>query len=38
MELTAEPHLPGGRRLADLRLGSAILTDVEPFAPPLRVS
>ena len=38
MELTAEPHLPGGRRLADLRLGSAILTDVESFAPPLRVS
>jgi len=37
LELTADPHLPGGRRVADLRLGTAVMTDVRPFAPPLRV-
>jgi len=37
MELTAEPRLPGGRRPADLRLGATALTDVRPYAPPLRV-
>jgi len=38
LELTADPHLPGGRRVADLRLGLASLTGVRPYAPPLRVS
>jgi 2-amino-4-hydroxy-6-hydroxymethyldihydropteridine diphosphokinase len=37
LELTADPHLPGGRRVADLRLGPASLVGVRPFAPPLRV-
>jgi len=37
LELTADPPLPGGRRVADLRLGPASLVDVRPFAPPLRV-
>ena len=37
LELTADPHLPGGRHVADLRLGTAVMTDVRPFAPPLRV-
>ena len=37
LELTADPRLPGGRRVADLRLGPASLAAVRPFAPPLRV-
>jgi 2-amino-4-hydroxy-6-hydroxymethyldihydropteridine diphosphokinase len=36
LELDAAPPLPGGRRVADLRLGT--VTDVRPFAPPLRVA
>ena len=35
LELEADPMLPGGRRLRDLRLGPEALTSVRPFAPPL---
>ena len=35
LELEADPMLPGGRRLRDLRLGPEALTGVRPFAPPL---
>ena len=35
LELEADPMLPGGRRLQDLRLGPETLTGVRPFAPPL---
>jgi 2-amino-4-hydroxy-6-hydroxymethyldihydropteridine diphosphokinase len=35
LELEADPPLPGGRRLADLRLGPEYLTGVEAVAPPL---
>lgn len=38
LELTADPYLPGGRRVGDLRLGATTLTDVRPYAAPLRVS
>jgi len=37
MELNADPPLPGGRRLASLRLGPVAVFGVRPFAPPLRV-
>lgn len=36
-ELTADPTLPGGRRLASLRLGPGVVLGVRAFAPPLRV-
>jgi 2-amino-4-hydroxy-6-hydroxymethyldihydropteridine diphosphokinase len=35
LELEADPPLPGGRRVADLRLGPGFLGGVEPVAPPL---
>jgi 2-amino-4-hydroxy-6-hydroxymethyldihydropteridine diphosphokinase len=35
LELDADPPLPGGRRVASLRLGTAALSEVRPFAPPL---
>ncbi|GIU98995.1 MAG: 2-amino-4-hydroxy-6-hydroxymethyldihydropteridine diphosphokinase [Actinomycetota bacterium] len=34
-ELAADPPLPGGRRLAHLRLPPAAVMGVRPFAPPL---
>lgn len=37
LELDADPPLPGGRRLADLPLGSGMLTGVRVFAPALRI-
>jgi 2-amino-4-hydroxy-6-hydroxymethyldihydropteridine diphosphokinase len=37
LELDADPVLPGGRRIGDLRLGPETLSAVRPFAPPLRV-
>jgi 2-amino-4-hydroxy-6-hydroxymethyldihydropteridine diphosphokinase len=36
-ELCADPPLPGGRRLATLRIGPDVGFGVRPFAPPLRV-
>jgi len=36
-ELTADPPLPGGRRLASLRLGPDAVFGVRVAAPPLRV-
>jgi 2-amino-4-hydroxy-6-hydroxymethyldihydropteridine diphosphokinase len=36
-ELTADPTLPGGRRLASMRLRPGVMLGVRPFAPPLRV-
>lgn len=36
-ELNADPPLPGGRRLATLRLVPGAVLGVRPFAPPLRV-
>lgn len=35
LELDADPPLPGGRNVADLRLGSMALGGVRLFAPPL---
>jgi 2-amino-4-hydroxy-6-hydroxymethyldihydropteridine diphosphokinase len=35
LELDADPQLPGGRRIAVLRLGPAALEGVRLFAPPL---
>lgn len=35
LELTADPMLPGGRTIATLRLGTATISEVRPFAPPL---
>jgi 2-amino-4-hydroxy-6-hydroxymethyldihydropteridine diphosphokinase len=35
-ELDADPPLPGGRRLGDLRLEPGSVLGVHPFAPPLR--
>jgi 2-amino-4-hydroxy-6-hydroxymethyldihydropteridine diphosphokinase len=35
LELDADPPLPGGRRVATLRLGALALGGVRPFAPPL---
>jgi 2-amino-4-hydroxy-6-hydroxymethyldihydropteridine diphosphokinase len=37
LELEADPPLPGGRRVADLRLGPDVLTGVRVFAPALEV-
>jgi 2-amino-4-hydroxy-6-hydroxymethyldihydropteridine diphosphokinase len=37
LELDADPPLPGGRRVATLRLGTAVLSGVRPFAPPLEL-
>jgi len=36
-ELEADPMLPGGRRLASLRLTPEVVMGVRPFAPPLPV-
>ena len=36
-ELDADPPLPGGRRLATLRLAPDAALGVRPFAPPLRI-
>jgi 2-amino-4-hydroxy-6-hydroxymethyldihydropteridine diphosphokinase len=38
LELDADPPLPGGRRVASLKLGPGALTGVRPFAPPLVTS
>jgi 2-amino-4-hydroxy-6-hydroxymethyldihydropteridine diphosphokinase len=35
LELEADPALPGGRTVRDIRLGSEQLAGVRPFAPPL---
>lgn len=35
LELDADPPLPGGRRIGELRLGTHALGSVRPFAPPL---
>lgn len=37
LELAADPPLPGGRRVADLRLSPSALGDVRPFAAALAV-
>lgn len=37
MELEADPPLPGGRRVASLRLGPEVLGGVRPYAEPLVV-
>jgi 2-amino-4-hydroxy-6-hydroxymethyldihydropteridine diphosphokinase len=37
-ELEADPMLPGGRRLASLRLAPDVVLGVRPFAPPLPVA
>lgn len=34
LELTADPKLPGGRRVASLRTGTGLLSGVRLFAPP----
>ncbi|HZA61074.1 MAG TPA: 2-amino-4-hydroxy-6-hydroxymethyldihydropteridine diphosphokinase [Actinomycetota bacterium] len=36
LELDADPPLPGGRRIASLRLGAVGLGGVRPVAPPLQ--
>jgi hypothetical protein len=36
-ELTDDPPLPGGRHLADIRLGPGVVEGVRPVAPPLAV-
>jgi 2-amino-4-hydroxy-6-hydroxymethyldihydropteridine diphosphokinase len=38
LELAPDPVLPGGRRVATLRLGPQALAGVRPFAPPLVIS
>ncbi len=38
LELDADPPLPGGRRVGDLRLGALALGGVRVFAPPLVVA
>ncbi|MCA1726124.1 MAG: 2-amino-4-hydroxy-6-hydroxymethyldihydropteridine diphosphokinase [Actinobacteria bacterium] len=38
LELTADPPLPGSRKIATLRLGPDVLGGVRLFAPPLNVS
>jgi len=35
LELDADPMLPEGRGVRSLRIGSTLLTEVRPFAPPL---
>ena len=37
LELDADPPLPGGRKIASLRLGALALGGVRPYAPPLVV-
>lgn len=37
LELVADPRLPGGRHVKDLKLGPDVLGGVRPFAPPLEV-
>jgi 2-amino-4-hydroxy-6-hydroxymethyldihydropteridine diphosphokinase len=37
LELDADPPLPDGRRIADLRLGPEATAGVRPYAPPLVV-
>jgi 2-amino-4-hydroxy-6-hydroxymethyldihydropteridine diphosphokinase len=37
LELEADPALPGGRRLAEVRLGGGLLAGVRPYAHALRV-
>jgi 2-amino-4-hydroxy-6-hydroxymethyldihydropteridine diphosphokinase len=37
LELTADPKLPGGRRVGSLRLAPGELAGVRPFAPALRI-
>ncbi|HWC32078.1 MAG TPA: 2-amino-4-hydroxy-6-hydroxymethyldihydropteridine diphosphokinase [Actinomycetota bacterium] len=37
LELDADPRLPGGRKIASLKLGAAAITGVRPYAPPLAV-
>jgi 2-amino-4-hydroxy-6-hydroxymethyldihydropteridine diphosphokinase len=37
LELDGDPSLPGGQRVSALRLSSATLSGVRPFAPPLGV-
>jgi 2-amino-4-hydroxy-6-hydroxymethyldihydropteridine diphosphokinase len=37
LELEADPTLPGGRRLADVRLGGGLLAGVRPYAHALRL-
>jgi 2-amino-4-hydroxy-6-hydroxymethyldihydropteridine diphosphokinase len=37
LELEADPALPGGRRLADVRLAGGLLAGVRPYAPALRM-
>jgi 2-amino-4-hydroxy-6-hydroxymethyldihydropteridine diphosphokinase len=37
LELTADPPLPGGRRIATLRAGTGMLAGVRLVAPPLKV-
>jgi 2-amino-4-hydroxy-6-hydroxymethyldihydropteridine diphosphokinase len=37
LELDADPPLPSGRKVSELRLGSPALGGVRPFAPPLTV-
>ena len=37
LELDADPVLPGGRKIGELRLGPSSLSGVRPHAPPLRV-
>ena len=37
-ELEADPMLPGGRKLAKLRLAPDVVLGVRPFAPPLPVA
>jgi 2-amino-4-hydroxy-6-hydroxymethyldihydropteridine diphosphokinase len=38
LELEADPQLPGGRSVADLRLGAGMLSGVRPFAPAIRIA
>jgi 7,8-dihydro-6-hydroxymethylpterin-pyrophosphokinase len=38
LELDADPRLPGGRRVAELRLPTGALSGVRMFAPPLGAS
>ena len=35
LELTPDPMLPGGTRVADLRLADGAVSDVRAVAPPL---
>lgn len=37
LELVADPRLPGGRKVTELKLGPDVLGGVRPFGPPLDV-